>query len=148
MATFQKLESFTFYIAVTADGAEYAEVLGLIALLVPTVRTITLSHYLHGAARNHIVPRRTLVRSLGHNADELQKTLDPGRFSKQTHVVLQFQGLHGSEAWWIKELEPILPELFKVVHDPGGRYLSVENLTCKHLYIVISGYTAGAKAAS
>ena len=143
MARFTKLESFTFYIAVTADGAEYTEVLGLIALLVPTIRTITLAHYLHGQARNHTVPRQTLVESLRQNADELQRTLDPERFSGQTHVVLQFQGLHGSEEWWIKKLEPILPELFKAVHDFGGRYLSVENVTCKHLRI--SRCTAGAE---
>ncbi|RPD60847.1 hypothetical protein L227DRAFT_85676 [Lentinus tigrinus ALCF2SS1-6] len=131
VATFHNLESFTFFIAVTEDGAEYAEVLGLVTLLNRNVRTITLSHYLHGAARNHKVPKQSMIDVIGRNADALQRSLDPGEFSAGTRVILQFQGFHDSEAWWTKELEPILPKLFKVQNDrqPGRRYLSVENVT-------------------
>lgn len=139
MALYSKLESFTFFVAVTTDGADYSEVLGLIQLLNRNVRTITISHYLHGAARNHNVPKRTLINCIKRHADDIQRILDPGHFSEETYVILQFQGYPNSEVWWIQELQPLLPKLFEVVHEMGGRYLAVENITCVCLCILMHG---------
>ena len=122
--------------AVTAKGAEYTDVVALLELIKPrrTLRKVTISHYLHGPDRRHVVPKQTLIDALRRNADMLQQALVPSTFSEDTQIVFQFQGLHDSEGWWENQLKLILPNLFprSPTHSPDRPpFLRVVNVTCK-----------------
>ena len=127
-----------FFVAVTAGGAEYTDLVGLISLLKPHIGTITVSHFLQGAARAHVVPKQTLIDAIGRNAVMLQEALDPDRFSEYTRVVFQFQGLDDSEAWWWEQLKPVLPKLcgHKRPSDKP-QFFSVVNVTCEFTRLVV-----------
>ena len=137
LSQFDHLESFMFFVSVTADGAEYTDLVGLISLLKPHIGTITVSHFLQGAARAHVVPKRTLIDAIGRNAIILQQALDPGIFSQYTRVVFQFQGLDDSESWWWEQLTPVLPKLCGHKRPPDKpQFFSVENVTCEFTRLV------------
>ena len=121
-----------FFVAVTADGAQYTDVLGLIYLLKPHIQTITISHFLNGPARAHVVPKQTLIDAIRQNAAKLEEALDPGNFSEYTRVVFQFQGLDDSEGWWWEQLMPVIPKLCGHKRPPDKpQFFSVENVTCE-----------------
>ncbi|KAI0742630.1 hypothetical protein C8Q80DRAFT_1122844 [Daedaleopsis nitida] len=131
LSQFVHLETFSFFVAVTAKGAEYTDVVALLELVKPhrSLRTVTISHYLHGPDRRHVVPKQTLIDALRRNADMLQAALVPRTFSEDTQIVFQFQGLHGSEGWWEDQLELILPNIFAPTNSPGRRFFRVANVT-------------------
>lgn len=124
---FDNLQSFTFFVAVTEKGAEYTDLVGFLSLLNPCINTIIVSHYLHGPARNHVVPKQTMLDSVSRNAEMLQEALDPRKFSAKTRVVFEFQGFHDSEGWWTQRVRPILP---KLCADDRGEYFTIQNVTC------------------
>ena len=115
--------------------------MGLLSLLSRDVRLIIISHYVYGPARNHSIPKQTLIDAVKTHANQLQDSLSQKHFPNKTRVEFQFQDFHDSEEWWTQQLVPILPELFaaKPVEQScaGSKtsepYFSVRNITCRFL---------------